>query len=208
MFNTFASTIQTYNKFASQFAQHLEKKRDENELNTFLELVTKGGNILDAGCGTARDSAYFISKGYIAMGIDLSEGLLAEAKALHPEVPTQLMSLTEITFPDHVFDGIWCKAALLHIDRSDIPKVLNTFFRILKPGGLLFIQTKEGEGQAAQPVPFDDSLTRLFTFFTIAEMENLVKEAGFTLIKSYSFNRKSRVPTAADMQWIVLFTRK
>lgn len=208
MTNKFASTIQTYNQFAPKFVQHFEQKLDITELDEFLKGIPPGGYILDAGCGSARDSAYFISKGYKALGIDLSEGLLAEAKKIHPEVPTQQMSLTEISSPDTEFDGVWCKAALLHIDRSEIPKVLKDFYRILKPGGALFIQTKEGEGEGTQAVPFDETMTRMFTFFTADEMEKLVKEAGFELLNSYDFNGKSRGMNSRDQEWVVIFAKK
>jgi ubiquinone/menaquinone biosynthesis C-methylase UbiE len=133
---------------------------------------------------------------------------LAEAKKIHPEVTTQQMSLTDISLPDAEFDAVWCKAALLHIDRSDIPKVLKSFYRILKSGGALFIQTKEGEGEGTQPVPFDETVTRMFTFFTVEEMEALVKDAGFGLLGSYDFNGKSRGTNSRDQEWVVIFAKK
>jgi SAM-dependent methyltransferase len=208
MSNKFDSTIHTYNQHAAQFVQHFENKFDPIELDKFLQGVPERGYILDAGCGSARDAAYFISQGYRAMGIDLSDGLLAEAYKLHPEVPTQQMSLTEINIDDETFDGVWCKAALLHLERSDVPKVLQDFYRILKPKGMLFIQTKSGEGEGTQPVPFDESMTRLFTFFTLSEMEKLVKAAGFNILDSYGFNGKKREEYRRDQDWVVVFAKK
>jgi len=206
--NKFASTISVYNKYASQFVQHFENKLETKELDEFIALLPKNGKVLDAGCGSARDSAYMISKGYSAQGIDLSEGLLAEAKKIHPEVPTQLMSLTEISFPATYFDGIWCKAALLHLDRKEIPRVLKDFRKILKPNGILFIQTKLGQGEGTQAVPFNHKLTRMFTFFTIDELSDLVTSAGFELTKSYAFNGRSRSAQMQDQDWVVVFARK
>ncbi len=208
MSDKFASTIQTYNQFAPQFVQHFEKKLDTTELEKFLATIPTSGYILDAGCGSARDAAFFISKGYKALGIDLSEGLLAEANSLHPEVPTQQMSLIKLTLPDEEFDGVWCKAALLHLDRNDIPQVLKSFYRVLKPKGKLFIQTKAGEGEGTQPVPFDRTMTRMFTFFTLSEMAEQMSKAGFKLLDSYEFNSQDRGLGSRDQQWIVLFAEK
>lgn len=204
----FAATIKTYNQHAAKFAQHFEEKLGAHELTKFLSRVRKGGLILDAGCGSARDAAYFMSKGYQAQGIDLSEGLLAEAKKLHPEVPTQPMSLTDITLPESTFDGVWCKAALLHLERKDIPTVLHSFYRILKPGGHLFIQTKVGEGEGSQPVPFDTNMTRHFTFFTLEEMIHLLEEAHFKILDGYDFNGKQRSEKSRDQDWLVIFAHK
>ena len=208
MSNKFSSTIQAYDQYAHQFVQHFEKRLDTTDLDQFLSHLPTKSFILDAGCGSARDAAYFIQQGHQAVGIDLSEGLLAEAKQLHPEVPTQLMSLTELSFPDHMFDGIWCKAALLHLDRTEIPSVLTSFHRILKSNGRLFIQTKAGEGEGTQPTPFDPELSRYFTFFSQPELENLVKKAGFTIETSYLFNGHNRYQNSRDQDWVVVFAQK
>lgn len=207
MTNKFSSTIDAYNKYSAQFVQHFEKKLDTTELDKFLAMIPAGGKLLDAGCGSARDAAYFVSKGFDALGIDLSEGLLTEAAKLHPEVKTMQMSLTEITLADESFDGVWSKAALLHIDRIDVPKVLGDFYRILKPGGALFIQTKAGDGEGAQPVPFDNSLERYFTFFNEKEIQQMVQNAGFTVLDSYDFNGQTR-NMGRDQEWVVLFAKK
>ncbi len=208
MNDTFSTTLDAYNQHASQFVKHFERKLDIKELDAFLALIQAGGNILDAGCGSARDAAYFMSKGYQALGIDVSEGLLAEAKKLHPEVKTEIMSLTDLQLPDNQFDGVWCKAALLHITRQDIPQVLAGFFRVLKPGGTLFIQTKKGKGEGTQPAPFDEKVTRLFTFFETDELSTMIESAGFDIHSQYEFNGKNRGTNSRDQDWIVIFARK
>jgi ubiquinone/menaquinone biosynthesis C-methylase UbiE len=204
----FASTLASYNQHAAQFVQHFEKKLDPTELDEFLALLPKAAFILDAGCGSARDAAYFIKQGRKAVGIDVSAGLLTEAHKLHPEVPTQVMDLLEITFPDQTFDGIWCKATLLHIERKDIPQIFDSFHRILKENGHLFIQTKAGKGEGTQPVPFDPSMSRYFAFYELPEIEALLTQAKFRIIKKYDFNGKLRSTNSRDQDWIVVFAQK
>src|SRR5690606_2122640 len=120
-------------------------------MDTFVQLLPKGGLILDAGCGSCRDAALLVKRGYEVLGIDASEGLLREAKKIHPEVETRVMSLTDLdNLEDRSFDGIWCRATLLHIDRDEVPKVLSNFYNKLKVGGVLYIHTKKGKGEGAQ----------------------------------------------------------
>jgi 2-polyprenyl-3-methyl-5-hydroxy-6-metoxy-1,4-benzoquinol methylase len=204
----FSSTLSSYNQYAPQFVQHFEQKLDTTELDKFLEMIPRGGSVLDAGCGSARDTAYMIKQGYNAQGIDLSEGLLAEAKKLHPEVPTQLMSLTDMKFSQDSFDGIWTNATLLHIERKDVPQILKNFYTFLKPNGVLFVRTKEGEGEGPQPVPFDPTLTRWFTFFTDRELTKMIEDAGFDVLNSYTFNSKQRFTNSRDQEWVVIFAKK
>ncbi|HYD35148.1 MAG TPA: class I SAM-dependent methyltransferase [Vitreimonas sp.] len=203
----FQSTVEAYNQFAPQFIKHLEAKVSNIEMDKFDSHV-QGGYILDAGCGSCRDAAQLIKRGYKVLGIDASEGLLNEAKKIHPEVPTQLMSLTELEFETVTFNGVWCRATLLHIDRDEVPKVLSNFHKILKSQGILYIQTKKGEGEGTQPVPFDPSMTRFFTFFEEKELCQLVTNAGFEIVESYTYDTKDREKSAKGQEWVVIFARK
>ncbi len=47
-------------------------------------LAAPGGQILDAGCGTGRVAGHLLEQGYRAVGVDLDEVLIAEAKSVYP----------------------------------------------------------------------------------------------------------------------------
>ncbi len=186
----------------------MEVKTADIEINKFLALIPKASLILDAGCGSCRDSAQMIARGYRAQGVDASVELLKEAAKIHPEVPTQPMSLTELNFAAETFDAIWCRATLLHFNRTEVPEVLESFYTILKPRGILFCVTKEGTGERAEPVDFDPTQTRLFTFFQETELVTMVKTAGFSIIESYTYDQKDRGDKPASKKWVVVLARK
>jgi 2-polyprenyl-3-methyl-5-hydroxy-6-metoxy-1,4-benzoquinol methylase len=48
----------------------------------FLPLVLPGGHILDAGCGTGRDSAAFLQRGFKVTAFDASKALVEMATGL------------------------------------------------------------------------------------------------------------------------------
>lgn len=50
--------------------------------NQFLELIPKNGKILDAGCGSGRDSLFFKQQGYHVVSFDISEELVDLASQL------------------------------------------------------------------------------------------------------------------------------
>ncbi len=60
MSQRFYSTIQVYNQHATDFVEHFENKLNTIELDKFLSLLPENGYVLDAGCGSARDAAYFM----------------------------------------------------------------------------------------------------------------------------------------------------
>jgi 2-polyprenyl-3-methyl-5-hydroxy-6-metoxy-1,4-benzoquinol methylase len=188
-------------------ANKFERNLDSVEIEKFLNLISKDGNVLDAGCGSGRDCAYMISRGYKVLGIDLSSELLNEAKRLHPEVKTKKMNLTDLKFSPELFDGIWTNAVILHLERETLPGVLNDFHKILKSGGILYIKTKEGSGEELQPVSFNNKLNRLFTLYSQKELEILTNKAGFSLIDSYVYNGLNR-GYFRDQSWVVVIVKK
>ncbi len=100
-----------------------------------------GKTCLDAGCGSGVASYSFaaINKAKV-IGFDISRQCLNIAqkrlKMLDNFSPVQA-STEVIPFKDGSFDFINCNGVLHHI--FDVDMALSEFFRILKPGGLLFI---------------------------------------------------------------------
>ena len=48
--------------------------------------------------------------------------------------------------PDH-FDGIFANAALFHVPRQELPRVLRELSATLKPGGVLFSSNPRGQNE-------------------------------------------------------------
>jgi SAM-dependent methyltransferase len=117
------------------------------------------GRILDAGCGTGRDTIEFIKLGYEVVAIDPSPAMLRycnrkirEAMAVkETELAARASQSQEITFDEvsfrNEFDGIWAAASLLHIPTRLMPETLRNLFRALKPNGVLFFSLKYGMGE-------------------------------------------------------------
>lgn len=133
----------------------------------FVSLTPGGGRILDAGCGSGRDSLAFLRMGYDVTAFDGSEALAKMASDL-TGLPVVQMLFQEISFEEE-FDGIWACASLLHVPKSEIHDVFRRFTRALKPGGHWYISFKYGEGELAA----DD---RLFNNYTPRSLGELIAE--------------------------------
>jgi SAM-dependent methyltransferase len=57
-------TLQYYNEHAAEFVQDTQNSDMHEKYEPFLSRVVLGGHILDLGCGSGRDSAEFIKRGY------------------------------------------------------------------------------------------------------------------------------------------------
>jgi SAM-dependent methyltransferase len=111
----------------------------------FLGELPRGASILDAGCGSGRDTKAFAARGYRVTAIDGSARLVELAAAFTGQSCTTL-AFHDVAFRD-AFDGIWACASLVHVPERDAPDVIGRFTDALKPGGVLYISLKEGDGE-------------------------------------------------------------
>ena len=67
---------------APQYEQNIFTRNTLAEVEFLIEELglKEGASLLDVGCGTGRHSIELARRGYQVTGIDLSSGMLAEAK--------------------------------------------------------------------------------------------------------------------------------
>jgi 2-polyprenyl-3-methyl-5-hydroxy-6-metoxy-1,4-benzoquinol methylase len=108
----------------------------------FLAYIPKGGSILDAGCGSGRDTKSFIDMGYQVTAFDASESLCLLASK-HTGIKVIHSTFIEFTSSEK-FDGIWACASLLHVPRDQLSKTLAHLSKYLKTSGHIYCSFKLG----------------------------------------------------------------
>ena len=140
-----ARNLQYYEQHAAAFFESTVAI-DMRELHErFLSLLSNGGHILDAGCGSGRDAKAFAARGYRVSAFDASPALAKLASA-HLGQSVRVRKFHDI---DEVacYDGIWACASLLHLPSSDIPEAIARLWTALKPGGCFYFSFKHGTGE-------------------------------------------------------------
>lgn len=160
-------TIEFYNKNAEEFYNATVSADLSETCNKFLKYVAPGGKILDAGCGSGRDSLYFIKHGYKVVSIDASEEMVRLSSKLTGQ-QTLLMKFEDIDFKDE-FDGIWACASLLHVPKMEIKGVMTRLAQALKENGIFYGSFKYGEGEEFRG-------ERLFNFYDENSLRALISE--------------------------------
>lgn len=112
----------------------------------FLARVPAGGRILDAGCGSGRDAAAFLHQGYAVDAFDASARMVAHARE-RTGLEVSKLRFEDLEY-DREFDGIWACASLLHLSEAAMDETLARLVRALRPGGVLYLSFKLGDGEA------------------------------------------------------------
>lgn len=163
-----------------------------------LEYVTvkSGQTILDLCTGTgllAIPVAKAVGHKGSVIGVDMSSGMLAQAKAKLDKEGIENLELIEsdvesIDFDSGHFDAIFCCSALVYI--SNIPALLQKCHRWLKPGGYLaFTSPEKGSHLSEVRVKvcqdlFDIDLPHIIRpLWTPEKCTKLLKDSGFQNIE-------------------------
>lgn len=116
------NNIEYYNINAESFVAGTQNVDMSLWRDKFESYVTDGGRILDAGCGSGRDSKAFMQHGFSVVAFDAS-GEMCKAASEHIGQEVRQMKFQEIAF-DAEFDGIWACASLLHVPYEELPDVM------------------------------------------------------------------------------------
>ena len=71
-----------YDKHADSYISTTVSLDMSVQYSLFLPFLPQGGSILDAGCGSGRDSLWFLSQGYKVEAFDISVAMVEHARAL------------------------------------------------------------------------------------------------------------------------------
>jgi SAM-dependent methyltransferase len=121
-----------------------------------LELCEPGGRILDAACGAGKYFSTLLNAGCRVVGVDQSAGMLAVARARHPEVPTEKAGLQELGY-EAEFDAAICVDAMENICPEDWPVVLGNLRRAVRPGAPVYL-TVETISERELAEAFDEAV--------------------------------------------------
>lgn len=181
-----SGTQSSYDQVAAQYAEKFKDEMDDKPfdrdcLDRLRREVGNLGPICDLGCGPGQIARYLHRQGALALGIDLSPGMIAEAQRLNSEIHFHVGDMLALPDPEDSWGGIAAFYCIIHIPRERVADTLREMKRVLKPGGVLLLtfhigdEVKHIEEWWEKPVNLD------FAFYQPAKMEAWLLEAGFEL---------------------------
>jgi len=137
--------LKFYDEHASEFFADTVSLDMTNFHQKFLVHIPSGGLILDAGCGSGRDTKAFIEMGFRVIAFDASAPL-AELATRHTGQRVNVRQFADVA-EQACYDGIWACASLLHLPAAEIPSSIGRLWASLKPGGVFYLSFKYGTGE-------------------------------------------------------------
>ena len=136
------TTIDYYNENAKQFVETTANVEFQHMQNRFLDKLEAEAYILDFGCGSGRDTKYFLEQGYQVEAIDGSEELCKLASELTGREVKHMyfQELSEV----EKYDGIWACSSILHLNHADLEEVMKKMALAVKTNGIIYISFKYG----------------------------------------------------------------
>lgn len=191
-------TINYYDTNAKEFVEGTLNVDFKVTQDKFINKLPAKGYILDFGCGSGRDTKYFLAKDFNVDAIDGSIELCKIASE-YTNIKVRHMYFNELSIVNK-YDGIWACSSILHLSLDDLVDVFKRMSKALKDEGIIYTSFKYGDFSGERNGRFftdmtEDSFTKL-----IANVDNLkVEEQWITADVR---------PQRGNEKWLNLILRK
>jgi SAM-dependent methyltransferase len=173
-------------EYAVAFAEDLSQLEvDRAVLDETADRVAAAGSlgpVIDLGCGPAQVGAHLARRGASVVGVDLSPGMLAVARAREASMPLacgDMRALPLLTASCAAVVAFYC---LQHIDRAAVPLVLEEIRRVLSADGMLVVAVHLGDGEVFVTDFLGHEVSPMGgTLFAADELTVLLGTHGFAL---------------------------
>jgi ubiquinone/menaquinone biosynthesis C-methylase UbiE len=151
------------NEFMVRFAAKYLRRR--TGVDAWQVIDPAVARVLDLGCGAGRHVVFFAESGCNTAGIDLSDTAVEAARHRIRQsglaADLRAGSATSLPWPDSSFDAVVSCGVLDHMPPADCTAAVGEVFRVLRPGGLFYLDlvAKEeysfGQGRRVAPDTFE-----------------------------------------------------
>ena len=192
------TTIEYYENNAESFSQGTLNVDFSDVQDRFASLMPDGAFVLDFGCGSGRDTKYFLGRGFKVDAIDGSENLCKIASE-NTGIEVRNMLFSELD-ADEIYDGIWACSSILHLPKEELRDVFGRMIRALKIGGYIYTSFKYGEAEGLRK-------GRYFTDFTEKTFREFIREKPEMEVTDEWISADVR-PGRSEEKWLNIILKK
>jgi len=180
------SIRESYDRLAEEYARRIfdelqHKPLDRELLDRFAKQTRGRGDICDMGCGPGHVALYLRDAGASVFGLDLSPGMIEQARKLNPDIPFREGNMMSLDIADGTLAGVAAFYAIVNIPRPSLPLVFREIHRVLQPSGLLLLAFHAGDEVVHEDELWGKKISMDFLFFQPSEIRLDLETAGFVI---------------------------
>jgi ubiquinone/menaquinone biosynthesis C-methylase UbiE len=180
------SIRESYDRLAEEYARRIadelqHKPLDRELLDCFAQQTTGRGEVCDMGCGPGHVARYLRDAGASVFGLDLSPGMLEQARKLNPDISFREGNMLALDILDGALAGIAAFYAIVNIPKLSLPVVFREIQRVLQPGGLLLLAFHTGNEVLHEDELWGQKISMDFLLLQPSEIRVDLEVAGFTI---------------------------
>ena len=191
-------TLNYYNENAKAFVEGTLDVDFEQTQCRFTDKLKQGASILDFGCGSGRDTKYFLSKGFKVDATDGSEELCKKASE-YTGIEVKHMLFQELDEVEK-YNGIWACSSILHLPKVELEPVLRKMLAATKENGVIYTSFKYGDFEGIRN-------GRYFTDFTLEAFQEFIQRIPGLIMEEYWITGDVR-PGRGEEKWLNVILRK
>src|SRR6202166_5294154 len=135
----------SYDRVANEYARHLydesrHKPLDRQLLDRFVNSVRSLGVVCDLGCGPGQVARYLHERGGAVCVVDLSTGMIAQARELNPGIEFSQGDMRSLDVRDDSWAGIAAFYAIVNLEPADVTQALREMWLGLRAPRLLLFR--------------------------------------------------------------------
>ena len=178
-----------YDAVATAYTEHLadeltHKPFDRSCLDAFAGRWKDRGVVTDLGCGPGQVAAYLAARGVTVLGLDLSRGMIAEAKRLKPGLAFEEGDILKLGESPSRFVAAVALYALVHFDDLTLSDALSSIRTALAPGGELLTAVHIGTDWLEPEQLWGIPVRLRFRMFEPGRLEAALRSAGFRVVET------------------------
>lgn len=167
----FTDSTQYYNANSQNYFDTTIQFNMTSLYDIFLPHLPKGAKILDAGCGSGRDTKHFIKQGYYVTAFDGSSQMVTLARKF-TGLPVQHRYFSDLHEKEE-YEGIWTSASLLHVPQVELPGILQKFKISLKQNGIWYMSFRKGGSECHEGDRYFNDQTESSLLSILEQLGNL-----------------------------------
>ena len=192
------TTLDYYNQNAKKFITNTISVDFGTIQNHFLDKLHPGAEILDYGCGSGRDTKYFLNQGYKVTAKDGSTELCKLVNE-YTGIPVKHMLFQDLNAKES-YDGIWACSSILHVPANELRDIIKKMANALRAHGIIYISFKYGTFEGERN-------GRYFTDMTEETFAKLIQNMDELEIEEQWITSDVR-PGRGEEKWLNLILRK